>query len=294
MQSVLQDAIDAASTGSLYALVALGVALIFGVMSLLNFAHGEFIMIGAYLIVLVGGTSAALAIVAASLGVVVLALVTERAAFRPVRTASPTTMLVTSFAVSYLIQNILILFVGSRPKSVSFLDGLGGRVDILGLQVSKLSLVTIAVTGVLVFALTRFLNGTRLGVQMRAASEDFETARLLGVRANKVIAVAFGVSGLLAATVSVLLVAQTGSANPTMGLEPALIAFVATVVGGLGSLSGAALAGFGLGVLTVVLQIVLPSNLADYRDAFLFATVIVALLVRPQGLLGSAAFRERV
>ena len=147
---------------------------------------------------------------------------------------------------------------------------------------------------VLLISFGLFLKKTRLGVQMRAAAEDFPMARLLGVRANTVIAAAFALSGLLAGVAAILLVAQTGTLTPTMGVTPVLVAFVATIIGGLGSLGGAVIGGFALGTLTVTLQAELPLALRAYRDAFVFGGVIAILVFRPNGLLGAKSRVQRV
>jgi len=292
--SVAQNAIDAISQGSLYALFALGVALIFGIMRLVNFAHGELITGGAYALVLVSGPPLVVRVIATLVAVVVLALLLERVAFRPVRGADPSTLLVTSFAVSYVLQNLAILIFGSVPRSTDLSTALNHSVAIGSIDVPKLELVTIAVTLVLLGGLAAFLERTTLGVQMRAAAEDFDMARLLGVRANLVIAAAFGIAGLLAGVAATLLVAQTGTVTATMGLTPVIFGFIATILGGMGSLSGAVLGGFVVGALGVVLQATLPLDVRPYRDAFVFAAVIAMLVARPHGLVVARSAARRV
>jgi branched-chain amino acid transport system permease protein len=294
MHILIQNAIDAISLGSLYALFALGIAVIFGIMGLINFAHGELIMIGAYAVVFLGHPGWPLLIIGTVGIVVVFALGMERVAFRPVRGANPITLLVTSFALSYLLQNLAQLILGSIPKTVNLSTSLSQYFSIGSITISKLSVVIVAVTAVLLISLTLFLGKTRLGIQMRAAAENFEMARLLGVRANTVIATAFALSGILAGVASILLVAQTGVVTPTMGTGPVLVAFIATVLGGIGSLRGAVLGGFVLGVITVALQAYLPLELRYYRDAFAYSAVIVMLLLRPQGLIVAKSVVSRV
>lgn len=291
MRFVLQSVIDASSLGCLYALIALGIALIFGILGLINFAHGELIMAGGYAFLFLQHDSWPVIVLGTALVVVVLALVMERMAFRPVRNASPFTLFVTSFAVSYLLQNLANLTVGAEARAVDLPLVLSSSFSIGPLQVGIVSALVVAVTLILILALAIFLKFTVVGVQMRAASEDFQMARLLGVRADTVIAVAFALSGLLAAAVAFALVSQSGLVQPTMGSGPVLIGFVATVVGGLGSLPAAALGGFVVGVLTVALQAVLPENIRPFRDAFVFGLVIAILVFRPQGLI---VLRNRV
>jgi branched-chain amino acid transport system permease protein len=290
----LENAVNALDTGSLYALYALGIALLFGVMRLINFAHGQLIMIGAYTLVLVRPHGLLLAIVACVVITAFAALLMERIAFRPVRGANPATMLVTSFAVSFALQSLAVVIEGSVPKSTNLSPVLTQSWRIGGAQIPKLDIITIGVTILLVVALALFLARTSMGVQMRAAAEDFRMARLLGVRANRVIAVAFAISGTLAAATSFMLIGQTGSVDSTTGITPVLYGFIATVLGGLGSLPGAALGGLLLGVGGTILQIELPANLSPDRDAFLFVAVFLVLVLRPQGLIVSRSQASRV
>jgi branched-chain amino acid transport system permease protein len=304
MTQVIQIVIDALSLASMYTLVALGIGLIFGVLRLINFAQGDFIAIGAYALI-VPSTSAVATMfigewpwpgmVAATILVVILfALITERIAFRPLRRADPTTLLIASFAVSYFIQSALLLIYGARPKAVDIGRGLADQIVIGAFSIPKLDILTIVVAGALLVGLIIFLTQTSIGIQTRAAAEDFGMARLLGVRSNRVIAVAFALSGILAAAVSLLYVARSGVLAPRMGLPLALFGFVSTVIGGVGSLPGAALGGFVVGVTTAVLQDVLPESVASIRDVFVFAAVIAILLVRPDGMVRARSSRERV
>ena len=294
MERLVQILADAVSVGSLYALTALGIGLIFGVMRLINFAHGELITFAAYTLLGLFGQPVPIMIFGGIAVAVVLALVTERAAFRPLRNADPTTLLISSFAVSFFLQKLLILVVGSRLKGLDFLPELGRQIEFAGIRLQLLQIVTIIVGIVLLAALTWFLKATRLGLHMRAAAEDFRMARVLGVRANQVIAVAFALSGILAAAVSCLIVVQTGVEQPRMGLQLVIIAFVGTVIGGLGSLSGAALGGFLVGAVTIMLQAFLPPDLRAFREAFVFIAVALVLLFRPQGLIPARGLKERI
>jgi branched-chain amino acid transport system permease protein len=294
MERLVQTLVDAVSVGSLYALTALGIGLIFGVMRLINFAHGELITVSAYTLLALVGAPVPLMLFGALVAGVVLALLTERAAFRPLRTADPTTLLISSFAVSFFLQKLLILVVGSRLKGLNFLPSLDREVLLLGTRLQLLQMVTIVVSAALLAGLTWFLKATRRGLQMRAAAEDFRMARVLGVRADRVIASAFALSGVLAAAVSCLIVAQTGTVQPRMGLQLVIIAFVGTVIGGLGNLSGAALGGFLVGAVSILLQALLPPELRAFREAFVFVAVVLVLLIRPQGLLPARGLRERI
>src|SRR5262249_20836977 len=204
----LQYVVDALTTSSLYVLLALPVALVYGIMDLVNFAQGELLTIGAYTLFLLGAIWLPLAVFLGLVAVVAAALAMERAAFRPVRGASPETLLVTSFAVSYFLQNLALTLFGSRPKSVSTPAVLNSGVHIGALRVQWLSVVTVAACIICVGALTMFLTRTRFGIQMRAAAEDFTMARLLGVKADAVVSVAFVMSGVLAGVACFVLVVQ--------------------------------------------------------------------------------------
>ncbi len=291
---MLQHLFDAASTGGLDALIALGIALVFGVMNLVNFAHGELLMVGGYVILVVQALAWPLVVLVTVLAVVGVALVMERVAFRPVRTADPTTMLITSFAVSILIQNIAVWSAGRRPKGVEFGAGLAQPVHVGGADVPEVELITIGMVVFLLVVLVLLLKRTQLGIQMRAAAEDFRMTRLMGVKADTIIVAAFATSGVLAAVAVVLLLVTTGTVSPGMGLQPVLVGFVATVIGGMGSLIGAAVGGFLLGAVTVALQASLPLEARGYRDALVFTAVILVLILRPRGLFASRALEERV
>jgi branched-chain amino acid transport system permease protein len=294
LDTVLQTIVDSISLGSLYAIYALGIGLIFGVVGLINFAHGELVMIGGYSLFLLVDIPWWAGLIATLGVVVVFALAIERTAFRPVRGATPTTLLVTSFALSILLQNVAQMSFSALPKSVNITTSLTESFEVGPVVVSTLAVVTVATTVVLLVGLVLFLKRTTIGVQMRAAAENFPMARLVGVRANRVIAVAFAMSGLLAGIASFLLVAQTGSVSTTMGVNVVVVAFVATILGGIGSLAGSVLGGFILGALTIVLQATLPYDVLPFRDALVYALVLAMLILRPRGLVVTRARTARV
>lgn len=294
MTDVLQHLVDALSAGSLYALFALGVAFIFGVAGVVNFAHGELIMVSSYLILVIAGIVWPLVLVIVVVAGVVMALLMERVVFRPVRKADQVTVLIVAFAASVFLQNMMLAIAGPRAKSVNFGQPLTEPLEIGSLRVPWLDVVTVATTVVLLAGLALVLNRAAIGRQLRAAAEDFDMARLLGVKANTAIATAFAVSGGLAAIGALLLTIRTGSLTTDLGLQPVLIAFIATVIGGMGTLSGAVAGGYVIGAVTVLFQVVLPEALLPFRDAFIFGLIIVALLVRPQGIVASRATMERV
>ena len=294
MSELAQNLIDALALGSLYALIALGVAVIYTVMGLLNFAQGEFIMVPAYALYVLAGVPFGVAVGGALVTGVGLAVLAERVAFRPVRGADPSAQLVTSLAVAAILQNVVSVAVDARAQSVATPSFLGESIALGRVTVPNLELVTIGLTALVLAGLGWLLYRTQIGLAMRAAAENFEMARLLGVRADRVIAVSFAISGALAALVAVLLVAQTGQISPTMGLTPVLVGFVAVVIGGFGRIFGAVLGGLLLGALASLLGTYLPEGLAPFRDAFVFSVPVLVLIFRPEGLLGSAVGQARV
>ena len=294
MGNLLQIAADALSLGGLYALTALGIGLIFSVMRLANFAHAEFITCAAYALFALSGSPLVMSLSAAVVVAVALAILTERAAFRPLREADQATMLIASFAVSVFIQKILVFALGSRAKAVDPLPMLADTVTVGGMQIGLLKIVTIVTCAVLLLALLYILKRTTLGLQMRAAAEDFTMSRLVGVRADAVIAMAFVLSGILAAAVAVLYAAQTGFVQPRLGVQIVIVAFVATVIGGLGNLWGVVAGGLLVGMASSLLQAFLPPDLRPFREAILFLVVILVLLFRPNGLFPARGLKERV
>jgi branched-chain amino acid transport system permease protein len=294
MSTAVQHLVDASALGSFYALFALGIALIFGIMRLVNFAHGELIMVGAFAVYLTQNLWWPLIILAGVGSSIAMALITERVAFRPVRGASPATLLITSFAVSYLLQSAARLIFTSLPKSADINPLLRESFVVGGVFVSWLTVITIGVTVLLLVALAVFLRTTAMGTQMRAAAEDFDAARLCAVDANRVVAVAFALSGLLAGAAALLVVGQTGSLFPTMGLTPVLFGFTAAVIGGMNSLAGAVLGGYLLGAGSTALTIALPTSVAPFRDAFLFLFVMAVLTLKPEGIIRTRGAVSRV
>lgn len=294
MKTVLQYAIDALSAGGLYGLIALGLAMTFGIARIINLALSELIMVSAYLILVTDSWSWPFVVVVALLGGIVLALLMERLAFRPLRGVDETTLLVASFAISLGLQGAMTAIAGDKPIGTSFGSGLSSTVDLLGLDISKLDLVTIGITILLLGTLVVFLRRTALGVQLRASAEDFDMAQMLGVRAQRVVMLAFAISGITAAAAAIVLAAQNGNLTPTLGVSPLLVGVIAVVVGGMNSLGGAVAGGWALGIVYVLLQVTLPRSALPYQDALLYLIVIAVLLVRPQGLFIRSSALERV
>jgi branched-chain amino acid transport system permease protein len=296
MEETVQQVVNALSLGSIYALIALGVAIVFSIMGLINFAHGELITVAGYTMLLLFGQGLPLVVVVPSaiLAAVVAAVLLERVAFRPLRGSPPLTLLLTSFAASIIIQSAFLLSEGARPKGLRFPTVVDERLTIGSISIQWLDVLTLAATIAALVALTWFLSRTVTGLSMRSAADDFSTTRLMGVRANRVVVMAFVVSGALAGLAAVFYFAATPAVEPTSGFLPMLKGFIAAVIGGLGSLSGAVLGGFLLAALEVSIEALLPASLSAYVDAFVFTVVIAVLLFRPSGLLGSTEAESRV
>jgi branched-chain amino acid transport system permease protein len=285
----IQQAINAISIGSLYALMAIGLAMVYGILRLINFAHGDLIMVGSYatLFLSFAGFPFWVAAVGGIASAGLTGLIMERVAYRPIRGAPDVSMLLTSFAVTIFLENLAILLFSPSSRPFPAPDFLNSAVNFGALRVNSVDIIAIVVTGILLVLLTLFITRTDAGTSMRAVSQDLLTSRLMGININRVFVSAFGIGSLLAGVVGVLWSARVGKIDPLMGFYPVLKAFVASVIGGLGSLPGAVLGGYILGVLEIVLQGILPSSLTPFRDAFVFAILIVLLLFRPNGLLGS-------
>lgn len=288
MTYFIEQTVNALSLGGTYALLALGLAVVFSILGMINFAHGALMTLTGYALVfanLLGlpfGLAALFAVVVAMGSAVVLELV----AFRPVRRASGATMLLTSFAVAVLLQLAFQIFISTRPQIVPLPALLTTAVEIGDVSIGVNRLISIAVAGVVLLALNVFLRRTTMGLAMRAAAEDFDVTRLMGIRADGVISTAFALSGLLAAIAAVLWIAQRSSVDPLMGLIPVLKAFIATTMGGLGSLLGAVLGGMLLGAIEIYLAAYLPDLALPFHGAITLGLVIVVLVLRPQGLVG--------
>jgi branched-chain amino acid transport system permease protein len=290
----LQTVVDAVALGSLYALVAMGIALIFGVMRLVNFAYGELLTAGAYALFLTNELPLAVSIAVLFATVIAFSLATE-VAVRPLRTASPAAMLVATFALSFLLQSIFLLVWGSQGDNIGILPELNRAVEIGELRIRWVTFASIGVGALLLAGTALLLNRTTIGLEMRAAAFDFRTARLLGVRANSVIRFAFLLAGVLAAAATLMLVVQRPLVTPTFGFQLVIPALVGVVVGGLDRLTSATLGGFAVGFATAVLGDVLPSDARVFLPSVVFALVIVVLLLRPSGLFTRArTVAERV
>ena len=286
--SFLNYLITGISLGSVYAIIALGYTMVYGIAKMLNFAHGDVIMIGAYAVYVAmaqAGLPAVPAVLLAMVVCTVLGVVIERVAYRPLRgSGSPLAVLITAIGVSYFLQNLALLIFGSNPKAFSSAVGLpplklaGGR-----LTISSETIVTIIVSLLIVFALTTFINKTKPGQAMLAVSQDQGAARLMGINVNGTIALTFAIGSALAAVAGVLLCSAYPSLNPYTCSMPGIKAFTAAVFGGIGSIPGAMIGGILLGLIETFGKAYISAQLAD---AIVFAVLIIILLVKPTGILG--------
>jgi branched-chain amino acid transport system permease protein len=294
-----QTLVDALGLGAVFALMAVGIGLVFGVLRLVNFAYGQLIMVGAYTLAFTSTWPVAASILACFGVVALLSFAMERAVFRPLRTSSPAVMLVTTFAIAFVLQAVaLILDIrdGTIGEPAVSLAPLNQVVTIGGVDVRKVTILAVVVAVVALALLALLLARTTIGLQMRAAATDFRTARLLGVQANRVIGVAVLLSGLLAAAVAVILTVQFPLVAPEFALKETIVVLVGVVVGGIDRLWTATLGGFAIGFATGVINGALPTDKTVFLPSVVFALVIVVLLLRPGGLFasGRATLVERV
>jgi branched-chain amino acid transport system permease protein len=282
-----QTIVDSVGLGAIYALMAVGIGLVFGVLRLVNFAYGQLVMAGAYTLAFTANWRVIWSLAACLLVVVVLSLAMERAVFRPLRGASPAVMLVTTFAIAFVLQAIALLIdlrddtLGEVATSIAPLNQ---AITVHDVEVRKITIVAVITTVVVLGLLALLLNRTRIGLHMRAASTDFSTARLLGVRANRVIGIAVLLSGVLAAIVAVLLTVQNPFVQPDFALRETIVVLVGVVVGGIERLWTATLGGFLIGFATGIINGALPTEQTVFLPSAVFALVILVLLLRPSGL----------
>ena len=292
--SFLQFLISGISLGSIYALIALGYTMVYGIAKMLNFAHGDVIMIGAYVAYVSISTlnlSPFFAVLIAVVTCTLLGILIERVAYKPLRNSSPLTVLITAIGVSYLLQNIALLIFGSKAVNFTSVVSLPAFEIVPGLTVTGETAVTIAVSVVIMAALMIFINHTKAGQAMLAVSEDRGAAQLMGVNVNGTISLTFAIGSALAAIAAVLLCSSYPVLSPYTGAMPGIKAFVAAVFGGIGSIPGAMIGGVLLGVIEKICLAV--PVLAPYTTAVEFSLLILILLVRPIGLLGKKR-REKV
>ena len=287
LQNSLPYILAGISVGGQYALIAIGYTMVYGILRLINFAHGDvFMAAGMFMVFLSASLPTGVAIPLVLIITVLLGFLIERVAYKPLRSAPRMSVMISAIGVSYLIQNCALYFTGGLAKVYPQLPWLSDTVSILGAVTKRVTLVTPVLTIILVVALSLFIKYTKLGMAMRAVSKDFETARLMGIKVNTIISTTFVIGSLLAAVGSLLYFTNYASVTPTSGGMPGLKCFVAAVFGGIGSIPGAVIGAFIIGIAENIIK---GLGWTTFSDAFTFALLIVILLVRPTGLFGEKA-----
>lgn len=288
MVNFIQTIISGLSLGSIYALIALGYTMVYGIAKMLNFAHGDVIMVGAYTVIVAVFQAKLPPVAAVLLSILVCAVLgvsIEFFAYKPLRKSPSLSVLITAIGVSYLLQNVALLLMGSEQKSfpnniIALPDVL---IDVKGVQVSGVTVATLAATALIMVSLTLFISKTRIGKAMRASSEDKEAAQLMGINVNKTITVTFLIGSALAAVASIFFGASYVYIRPTTGSMPGIKAFTAAVFGGIGSIPGAMLGGIMLGIIEKLSQTYISTL---WADAIVFGVLVLVLVIKPTGLLG--------
>ena len=281
----IEQLINGLRTGSIYALIAIGYTMVYGIAKMINFAHGDIIMVGAYALyfsISVLGLPVPVALLLTVIVCSVLGVLIEKIAYKPLRKAQPLAVLITAIGMSFFLQSSSLLIFGSTP--IPFQSVIPNEnIKVGPVVISSITLVTLVVTAVAMVLLTLFINKTKLGSAMRAVSEDKGAAELMGINVNSTISMTFAIGSALAAVAGILYISQYQSMKPTLGALPGIKAFVAAVLGGIGSIPGAMLGGILLGLIESVSKAYISTELAD---AIVFGVLIVVLLFRPSGLLG--------
>lgn len=285
MVNIIEQLINGLRTGSIYALIALGYTMVYGIAKMINFAHGDIIMVGAYVLyvfVSLLGLPIPVAVISTIAVSAFMGIAIERIAYKPLRKAPPLAVLITAIGVSFFLQNASLLIFKANPIPFKSIVNVK-TVQIGGVSIAGITVVTLIVTFVSMIILTLFINKTKLGSAMRAVSEDKGAAQLMGINVNKTISLTFAIGSGLAAVAGILFLSQYQSLQPTMGALPGIKAFVAAVLGGIGSIPGAMIGGILLGLIESISKAYISSQLSD---AIVFGVLILVLLVKPSGLLG--------
>ena len=278
------------SVGGQYALIAIGYTMVYGILRLINFAHGDVFMVAGLIMVyaIAGGLPMWLSIILVLVLTVVLGVVIERVAYKPLRSSPRMSVMISAIGVSYLLQNCALYFTGGLPRSYPSIPFLSKQITIWGATTKMVTLITPILTVVLIFALVFLINHTKIGMAMRAVAKDFETSQLMGVKINSVISFTFVIGCFLAAVGSLLYFSNYTTVVPTSGAMPGLKAFVAAVFGGIGSIPGAVIGAFIIGICENIIKS-FGEGWTVFSDAFTFVLLIVILLVKPTGIFGEKA-----
>ncbi len=273
------------TVGSLYALIAIGYTMVYGILRLINFAHGDiFMMAGFFMVYISASMPMTIAIPVVLVLTVILGVGIERCAYKPLRSAPRMSVMISAIGVSYLLQNLATYITGGLARAYPEISFLKGTFMVGALKVKVITVVTPVLTILLVIALVMFINHTKTGMAMRAVSKDFDTARLMGIKVNSVITVTFVIGSFLAGVGSILYFTNYGQVSPTIGAMPGLKAFVAAVFGGIGSIPGAVLGAYIIGICESLIKA--NDSIAIFSNAFTFALLILVLLFKPNGMFG--------
>ena len=281
----IQLLLSGVTVGSLYALIAIGYTMVYGILRLINFAHGDiFMMAGFFMVYISASCSLAVSIPLVLLLTVLLGVAIEKAAYKPLRTAPRMSVMISAIGVSYLLQNLANYITGGIARAYPDIPFLTQVLNIGGLNIKRVTIVTPILTIALVAVLVILIQKTKIGMAMRAVSRDFETSQLMGIKINSVISMTFVIGSFLAAVASILYFSNYGQVSPMIGAMPGLKAFVAAVFGGIGSIPGAVIGAFIIGICESFIKA--NENIAVFSNAFTFALLIVILLCKPNGLFG--------
>ena len=276
--------------GSVYAMVAIGYSMVYGILRLINFAHGDIMTVGVYTILVLStafGMPLWVTIIISIIISILVGLTAERVAYRPLRDAGEETTLISSLAVSILIQNLLVMIFSPQRVAFHLPEYLSKLYTFGTIRLSTINIITFISVFVILIALSYIIKYTKIGMAMRACSDNMNAAKLMGININTVVVVAFVIGSGLAALSGLMLAGEYKTIDPLMGFVPGLKAFSAAVLGGIGSLSGAVLGGFILGIAEMLFAGLMPTEITPYRDAFVFLLLILVLLIKPNGILGS-------
>ena len=284
----MQHLANGVSLGSLYALIAIGYTMVYGILRLINFAHGDIFMLGAYLTyyaIVFTSMPWYIAFIMAAVITGLIGFLLEKIAYKPLRDAQRITVLISAIGASFFLQNFATVVFGGRPKAFPIPSILNKIINIGGVSINLVTFIIPVITIALLIGLTYIINKTKTGMAMRALSKDYDTARLMGIDVNKIISITFFIGSFLAAVGGIMWGTKYPQLMPLMGSMPGIKCFIAAVIGGIGNIAGAVLGGFILGLGEIMLVAFLP-GLTGYRDAFAFVLLIIILLAKPTGLLG--------
>ena len=288
LATFLQQLANAASLGSLYSLIAIGYTMVYGILRLINFAHGDIFMLGGYFAFYLVGSAFMpwwLALIVAIALSALFGMALERVAYRPLRDSPRISLMISAIGASFLIENLCVVLFSGRPKSFPSIHMFDTVVNMGSVSVLSVSLIIPVITAIMLVVLLYVVHKTKTGMAMRAVSTDVVAARLMAIDVNWVISITFGIGSALAGLGGIMWAAKYPQLNPLMGIMPGLKCFIAAVIGGIGDIGGAVLGGFLLGFIEIMVAAFLP-QLTGYRDAFSFVLLILVLLLKPAGLLG--------